>query len=113
MATTSTGTDKAAGADTPPGAAEIEAQLHAIRTEVTALAAMVAAFGKDRAQAFRATAQTMTDDTREKVRHATDDLAHEAETLEQALDARLSAHPFQSLLVAFGLGVLASLMLRR
>lgn len=113
MAATSTKTDKAAGADAAPGTAEIEAQLHAIRTEVTALAAMVVAFGKDRAQAFRATAETMAGDTKDKVRNATDDLADDAKKLEQALDERLTGHPLQSLLVAFGLGMLVSLLLRR
>lgn len=112
MTATSTKTEKT-GADASPGAAEIEAQLHAIRTEVTALAALVAAFGKDRAQAFRATAGTMAEGTAEKVLKMTGDLGQEAKKLEQALDERLTEHPVQSLLMAFGLGFLASMLLRR
>ncbi len=112
MIATSTKTEKA-GAEAAPGAAEIEAQLYAIRSEVTALAAMVAAFGKDRAQAFRASAETMTSDTAEKVHKATDTLAHEAKRLEQALDTRLNEHPLQSMLMAFGFGFLASFLMRR
>lgn len=98
-----------------PAAAEgtTEAHLHSIREEIAALAEVVRGFAKDQTQTLRQSVSAATDEASAKARKMRDGLAQSAGDAEKALDHQVQAHPFQSLLTAFGLGVLISFLLRR
>ncbi|MGB8812620.1 MAG: hypothetical protein WCC57_05490 [Paracoccaceae bacterium] len=104
---------RTAKTEAAPDVEDLVAQLSAIRADVAALTAMMGLYGKDQAQAFRASAESYTDEATAKARKMAADLLRETETVEKAIEDRLHAHPVQGLLMAFGVGVLISLLLRR
>ena len=110
MATTSAKSDPTPDAE---AAEKIDSQLNSIRAELAALAATLTAYGKEKAEDLRATAEALTEEATIKTRETISDLRSEADRLEEALEARVKEKPLQSLLMAFGLGVLVSLFLRR
>jgi ElaB/YqjD/DUF883 family membrane-anchored ribosome-binding protein len=105
-----TKTDKTTEAETPDS---LDAQVAAIRAEVAALAAMLTSLGKDKVGEWQSAAENMTEDATLRARAAVKDIRAETEKLEEKLQAQVQEKPLQSLLVAFGIGVIVSLILRR
>lgn len=106
-------TAKAGGARPTSAEDDTDSQLDAIRAELARLAEMMSVFAKEQAQHLRASAETVAEEATEKARKARDDLAHGIGQAEKALDHRVQEHPLQSILMAFGFGVLMSLLIRR
>lgn len=97
-----------------PGSPEAIAQdIAALRADVAALAASLRAFGATRTEAARDSAETLSAEALDRARATLADLRRQIEGAEGAAEARVAAHPLQALMVAFGLGFLASLALRR
>ncbi len=98
-----------------PTAAEddIDAQLQAIRDEVAAMTEMMSAFVSDKVHAFGATAEAAAKEASTRARKTRDKMEQGVEQAEKALDHRVQDHPLQSILMAFGLGLLVSLLFRR
>lgn len=92
---------------------DIESQLHAIRTEVTAMKDMLSAFVKEKVHAFGVTAEAVGDEASARARKARDRLEHGVEKAEKAINHQVQDHPLQSILMAFGLGILVSMLIRR
>lgn len=101
--------------DTPEAEAaeKIDGQLDAIRAELAAFAATLRTYAEEKAGDLRASAEALAEDAKSKTRETIADLRSEADRLEDALEARVKEKPLQSLLMAFGLGVIVSLFLRR
>ena len=87
--------------------------LDAIRAEVMALADLVRSYVLDQAQQQRSRAEAAADEIAEKTRQARADLSKGIEEAEKALDTTVRENPLQSLLIAFGLGVIVSFLMRR
>ena len=88
---------------------DLDAQLLAIRAEMAAMADTMSSFFKDKAHVFGAAAEAATQDAASHARKA-------RECLHQGVgqaETRVQDHPLQSLLMAFGLGMLISLLFRR
>jgi ElaB/YqjD/DUF883 family membrane-anchored ribosome-binding protein len=92
---------------------DIEAQLQAIRDEVTAMTEMLSAFVSDKVHLFGATAEAAAKEASARARKARERVEHGVEQAEKVLDHRVQDHPLQSILMAFGLGLLVSLLFRR
>jgi ElaB/YqjD/DUF883 family membrane-anchored ribosome-binding protein len=92
---------------------EIESQLHTIRAEVAAMAEMMGTFVKEKVHAFGATAEAAADEASARARKARDSMEQRVGQAEKALDHQVQAHPLQSILLAFGLGILVSMLIRR
>jgi ElaB/YqjD/DUF883 family membrane-anchored ribosome-binding protein len=92
---------------------DAEAQLRAIRAELATLAELVNSFAKGEAHALRLSAEKIADEAVLKARKVKGELAHGVSQAEKVLDDRVQEHPLQSILMAFGLGVLISLIVRR
>ena len=92
---------------------EIETQLHAIRAEVSAMADMMSAFVQDKVHGLGATAEAAADEATVRARKALGQWQHSIGQAEKALDHRVQEHPLQSILMAFGLGVLVSMLIWR
>ncbi len=102
------------GASKPAGPDDdIDTQLQAIRDEVAAMAEMMTTFVSDKVHAFGATAEAAAKDASARARKARDRMEEGVEHAEKALDHRVQDHPLQSILMAFGLGLLVSLLFRR
>jgi ElaB/YqjD/DUF883 family membrane-anchored ribosome-binding protein len=103
-----------------PGAAkpvgpndDIEVQLQAIRDEVAAMTEIMSAFVSDKVHAFGATAEAAAKEASVRARKARERVQQGVEQAENVLDHRVQDHPLQSILIAFGLGLLVSLLFRR
>ncbi len=92
---------------------DLEAQILAMRVEVAALAEMMGTFAKDKVHAFGATAEAAAEEASERARKARDRVQQGMGQAEKVLDHRVQDHPLQSILMAFGLGMLISLLFRR
>ncbi len=106
--TAKTGASKATSA-----ADDIETQLQAIRDEVAAMTEMMSTFVSGKVHAFGATAEAAAKEASLKARKVRDRVEQGVEQAEKELDHRVQDHPLQSILMAFGLGLLVSLLLRR
>jgi ElaB/YqjD/DUF883 family membrane-anchored ribosome-binding protein len=106
--TTKPGGPKPAGPDD-----DIETQLQAIREEVAAMTEVMSTFVSDKVHAFGATAEAAAKEASARARKARERVEHGVEQAEKALDDRVQGHPLQSILMAFGLGLLVSLLFRR
>lgn len=105
-----TKTERTAEAETAP---TIEAQLDALRADIAALAATLTAYGKDKMAEMQDAADGVAEDAAGRARAALRDVRRETDKLEERLQEQVQDKPLQSLLVAFGLGVVVSLILRR
>jgi ElaB/YqjD/DUF883 family membrane-anchored ribosome-binding protein len=108
--TMATKTEKTAEADATP---TMEAQLDALRADIAALAATLTAYGKDKVADMQAAADDVAGDAASRARAALRDVRRETDKLEERLQEQVQDKPLQSLLVAFGLGLVVSLILRR
>lgn len=106
-------TAKPGGSKPTVSDADIETQLQAIRDDVTAMTAMMSTFVSDKVHAFGATAEAAAKEASVRARKACDSMEDGMEKAEKALDHRVQDHPLQSILMAFGLGLLVSLLFRR
>jgi ElaB/YqjD/DUF883 family membrane-anchored ribosome-binding protein len=106
-------TAKAGDFNPTPIGDDAEAQLRAMRAELASLAEMVSTFAKGEAHALRVSAEKVAEEATAKARKVREELAHGVGQAEKALDHRVQEHPLQSLLMAFGLGLLISLLMRR
>jgi ElaB/YqjD/DUF883 family membrane-anchored ribosome-binding protein len=91
----------------------LEAQLEALRAEIEALAATVSSLGRDKIAEIQAKAEAVAGDMAGSARAALGEVRRETEKLEEQMKQQVQEKPLQSLLVAFGLGVIVSLILRR
>ncbi len=92
---------------------DIEAQLQAIRDEVAAMTEMMSTFISEKVHAFGATAEAAAKEASARARKACEKMEQGVEQAEKVLDHRVQDHPLQSILMAFGLGMLVSLLFRR
>ena len=113
MSDTAQKTAKPGGSKPTAADDDIETQLQAIRDEVAAMTEMVSAFISDKVHAFGATAEAAAKEASAQARKARERVEHGAEQAEKVLDHRVQDHPLQSILMAFGLGLLVSLLFRR
>jgi ElaB/YqjD/DUF883 family membrane-anchored ribosome-binding protein len=88
---------------------DLDAQLLAIRAEMAAMADTMSRFFKDKAHVIGVAATAASDEAASHARKARDRLQHGVVQAE----GRVQDHPLQSLLMAFGLGLLISLLFRR
>lgn len=95
------------------GTEDLQAQLDALRAELAALAATLQADGKKMAEALKDRAEELSDEAKVKARAALHDIRAETDRLEERLEAQVREKPLQSLLMAFGLGLIVSVLLRR
>ena len=92
---------------------EFAAELAALRADVAALAKSVGGYSKTRAAELRDSAEAATEDLLVNSRKALKDLRKQIVELEGGLETRVKEHPLQTLMVALGLGILLSLIIRR
>jgi ElaB/YqjD/DUF883 family membrane-anchored ribosome-binding protein len=92
---------------------DVEAQLQAIRAEVAAMAEMMSAFVKEKVHVFGAAAEAAAEEASARARKARDSFQQGVGQAEKVLDHRVQEHPLQSIIMAFGLGMLISLLFRR
>jgi ElaB/YqjD/DUF883 family membrane-anchored ribosome-binding protein len=104
----STKSDK--GADATP---TLEEQVAQLKAEIAALGETLRAYGKEAVSDLSAAAQVMGEDATARATAAMGDIRAEAGKLEEKLEEYVHEKPLQSLLVAFGLGIFVSLLLRR
>ena len=103
-------------AETPkgrPGADDLQAQLDALRAEIASLAATLQADGWKMAEALKDRAEGMSEEAAARARAALHDIRAETDRIEDRLEAQVRQKPLQSLLAAFGLGLIVSIVLRR
>jgi ElaB/YqjD/DUF883 family membrane-anchored ribosome-binding protein len=96
-----------------PEGEDLQAQLDAIKSELASLAASLSAEGKAMADALREKAEGISDEAKVKAQAALKDIKAETDRLEEKLEAQVREKPLQSLLIAFGLGLIVSMFLRR
>jgi ElaB/YqjD/DUF883 family membrane-anchored ribosome-binding protein len=106
-------TAKPAGSKANSPDDDIETQIQAIRDEITAMTEMMSAFVNDKVHAFSASAEAAAKDASARARKARERVEQGVEQAEKVLDHRVQDHPLQSILMAFGLGLLVSLLFRR
>jgi ElaB/YqjD/DUF883 family membrane-anchored ribosome-binding protein len=103
-------------AETPKGrtgAEDLQAQLDALKAEIASLAATLQADGWKMAEALKDRAGGMSGEAAARARAALHDIRAETDRLEDRLEAQVREKPLQSLLTAFGLGLIVSIILRR
>ncbi len=103
-------------AETPKGKAggdDLQGQLDALRAEIAALAATLQTDGKRMADALKDKAEGLSDEAVARARAALKDIKAETDRLEDRLEAQVREKPIQSLLMAFGLGLIVSILMRR
>ncbi|MFN4185531.1 MAG: hypothetical protein ACK4M6_12150 [Hyphomonas sp.] len=106
------------------GTADLEARLAALRSEVDEIMAALA----EKAEAEMDEAEQSAEETVKSVADTTEDISEEilkdarralkqihkqAASLEKTLGVQTRSNPLQTLLIAFGAGFLASLLIRR
>lgn len=106
-------TAKPGGAKPTTTEDDIESQLDAIRAEVATMAKMMGTFVKEKVHTFGATTEAAADEASARARKARDSMEQSVGQAEKALDHRVQDHPLQSILMAFGLGILVSMLIRR
>jgi ElaB/YqjD/DUF883 family membrane-anchored ribosome-binding protein len=99
--------------ETPKGKDDLQAQLDALKAEIASLAELLQADGRKMADALKERAEELSDETVAKARAALKDLRAETDKLEDRLEAQVREKPLQSVLLAFGLGLIVSILLRR
>lgn len=92
---------------------DVEAQLQALRDEVAAMTEMMSAFVGGKVHALGASAEAAVKEASVRARKARERMEQGVAQAEKALDHRVQDHPLQSILIAFGLGLLVSLLFRR
>jgi ElaB/YqjD/DUF883 family membrane-anchored ribosome-binding protein len=103
-------------AETPKGKAgndDLQTQLDALRADLSALAALLQANSQKAAEGLKEKADALTGEARARATAAMGDLRREADRLEDRLETQVREKPLQSLMMAFGLGLLVSILLRR
>lgn len=103
-------------AETPKGKTggdDLQAQLDALKAEIAALAATLQTDGKRMAEALKDKAEGLSDEAVARARAALKDIKAETDRLEDRLEAQVREKPLQSLLMAFGLGLVVSILMRR
>lgn len=92
---------------------DLQSQLDALRADIATLAALLQSDGARLADGLRARAEELTGEARARAEAAFGDLRANAGRIEERLEAEVREKPLQSLLMAFGFGLLLSLFLRR
>ena len=113
MAEVTEKTAKTNGSKSVINEGDIEAQLEAIRADVTALSPMMGAIFKEKVHEFEATAGAAAEEANAKAKKARKYLEDSVDQAEKALDNRVQDNPLQSIAMAFGLGVLVAYLFRR
>jgi ElaB/YqjD/DUF883 family membrane-anchored ribosome-binding protein len=103
-------------AETPKGKTgsdDLQAQLDALRSEIASLAASLQADGKKMAGAIKDRAEGLTEEAKVRARATLKDIQTETDRIEDKIEAQVREKPLQSVLLAFGLGLVVSVLLRR
>ncbi len=95
------------------GAPTLEEQVEQLKAEIAALGETLRAYGKEAVNDLQAAAGVMGEEATLRAKAAMGELKAETDKLEEKLEAHVQEKPLQSLLVAFGLGIFVSLLLRR
>lgn len=99
--------------ETPKGKDDLQAQLDALRAEIAALAATLQSDGRKLADSLKERAGDMSEEAVAKARATLKDIKAETDRMEDKLEAQVREKPLQSVLIAFGLGLVVSILLRR
>lgn len=103
------------------GTADLEARLAALRSEVDEIMAALAEkagdeveqVAEDAMKSAATTAEDISEEILKDARRALKQIHKQAATLEKTLGVQTSNNPVQTLLLAFGAGFIASLLIRR
>lgn len=103
------------------GTADLEARLAALRSEVDEIMAALAEKAGDEVEqvaeeavkSAATTAEDISDEILKDARRALKQIHKQAATLEKTLGVQTQTNPLQTLLIAFGAGFIASLLIRR
>jgi ElaB/YqjD/DUF883 family membrane-anchored ribosome-binding protein len=105
---------KRAGAAAGESAAELEARLAALRTEMDEILKAIASKAEQQvSEAAEALTGNSAGEMLRELREAASDIRRKTADAERKVVETAREHPMQTLLIAFGLGFLVSLMLRR
>lgn len=96
-----------------PGAEDLQAQLDALRAEIASLAATLRDDGWKLAETLKDRAEGMSEEAGARARETLRGIRAETDRLEDRLETQVREKPLQSLLAAFGLGLIVSIILRR
>jgi ElaB/YqjD/DUF883 family membrane-anchored ribosome-binding protein len=92
---------------------QVEAELAALRADISALAHSLKDYGGAKKVEFEHDAEELSEDLRATARKTLKDVRAKIDSLEQDVDAGVAGHPVQAMLLAFGVGVVISTLLRR
>lgn len=92
---------------------DLEARLKTLRAEIDEIQAALGLPADAGVQAAAETAEEIGEDILKEARRALKQIHKQASTLEATLGVQTRDNPVQTLLIAFGAGFLASLLLRR
>ena len=103
------------------GTADLEARLAALRSEVDQIMAQLAEqaveeveqVAEETVKSAATTAEDISEEILKDARRALKQIHKQAATLEKTLGVQTRANPLQTLLIAFGAGFIASLLIRR
>jgi ElaB/YqjD/DUF883 family membrane-anchored ribosome-binding protein len=92
---------------------DIEEQIEALRSDISNLSKSLSAAGSSQIEQAKLKASEMLENVSETSEQKIELLKQELSTLQDNLNKQVSDKPYQSLGIALGLGVLATLLLRR
>ena len=95
------------------GTDDLQTQLDALRAELASLATSLQADGRKMAGALKDRAEELTEEAKVRARATLRDISRETDRLEDKIEAQVRDKPLQSLMLAFGLGLVVSVLLRR
>lgn len=113
MAERETRTSQGKAASSGSTQEDLERQLEVIRADIAEITSLLGALAKEKLQEFEDGAGAAADAASTKARQARKTVEDKVGAAERAIEAELQEHPWQSLALAFGFGVLISLLFRR
>ncbi len=114
MSDTSQAASRRTKADAGTATQELEARLEALRSEMDEIRRALAGKAGNQAAEFKeASTGNPAEEILDELRQVLGDVKRRAGEAERKVVETAREHPMQSLLVAFGVGFLASLLLRR
>lgn len=111
-ASTSSGSTSGKGADAP-GKDDLEAQVAALRADLSKLAETIGVIGKGKAEDLKGKAAERAAEARRMSEEALDAAGRHARELETELAGRIRERPFMAIGIAAGIGFIAALLARR
>lgn len=92
---------------------DLEHQLDVIRADIAEITTLLGALAKEKLKEFEDGAEAAADAATSKAKKARKRVEDKVEAAERVIETEVHDHPWQSLALAFGFGVLISLLFRR